>query len=140
MKGVLSALVLALFSAPAPAQQEYYGAIAYSIKRKAHGWAKNHPSQQAAEETALKNCAKFADDCKIAVWFKDACAALAVGPGGDYGSAWGETQKATDVEALKLCAKYSTNCVITRRVCTFGREDVTTPPPDKPLKKKQVKG
>ena len=115
-------LILALVPAAAFAQpQEYYGAIAYTVTGKAYGWASDHPTREAAEKAALAHCRKFAEDCRVAVWFRNACAALAIGPKGDYGSAWGETQEATDKEALKLCAKYSKGCVVRHRVCTAGK-------------------
>jgi hypothetical protein len=117
MRGAL--LILGLLPALALAQ-DYYGAIAYSPGKKAHGWAYNHPTRKAAESAALGNCRKFAPDCKTLVWFKNACAALATGPGG-YGSAWGSTQTAADGEALKLCGQHSKGCSVTRRVCTEGK-------------------
>lgn len=98
--------------------QNYFGAIAYSPKTGAHGWAKDHPSREAAERAALAGCRKYANDCRGVVWFRNACGALATGLKREYGSAWGETQAAADSEALKLCAKYSKTCTIKQRVCT----------------------
>ena len=53
-----------------------YGAIAYSSTRQAHGYSVDYPDQRSAQTRALKECGT---DCKIALWFRDACAALAVG-------------------------------------------------------------
>ena len=95
--------------------QDYYGAIAYSPGKKAHGWASNHPSRAAAQRTALENCRKYAPDCKTVVWFLNACATLATGEAG-YGSAWGSTQAAADKEAELVCAFAQlirqTSCVV----------------------------
>lgn len=122
MAGVRGILVLLLLvPAAAWAEQEYYGAIAYSPTRKAHGWSTNHPSRVAAQKAALAFCTEHAPDCRIQVWFKNACASLATGPGG-YGSAWGSNQAAADGEALKLCGKHSKDCNVARRVCTEGKK------------------
>ena len=97
MRGALLIFALAPLTAFA---QDYYGAIAYSPRTGAHGWALNHPSRNAAEKVALSNCSKHAADCKTQVWFKNACGTLATGQGG-FGTAWGNPQKAADDEALK---------------------------------------
>ena len=117
MRGVL--LLVALVPVPAFAQ-DYYGAIAYSPRTGAHGWALNHPSRSAAEKVAVANCSQHAPDCKTQVWFKNACGALATGKGG-FGTAWGNPQKAADNEALKLCAKHAKGCSVVRRVCSDGK-------------------
>jgi hypothetical protein len=119
MRGAL--LIFALALPPAAAAQDYYGAIAYSSSRKAHGWSSNHPSRVAAQKAALSFCGEHAPDCRIQVWFKNACATLATGPGG-YGTAWGSTQAAADSEALKLCGQHSKGCTVARRVCTEGKK------------------
>jgi hypothetical protein len=114
-------LTLALVPAVVFAQaKEYYGAIAYSLGTGAHGWASNHPSRAAAEKAALSHCRKHAKDCKVQVWFVNACGALAVGADG-FGTAWGNPQKAADDEAFKLCAKHSKACAVVRRVCSDGK-------------------
>jgi serine/threonine-protein kinase len=66
-----------------------YGAIAYSPSTHAIGWSYDYGSHAAAEDAALVNCRKQANDC-VTHWFRDACGALAVGPKG-YGMAWGAT-------------------------------------------------
>jgi uncharacterized protein DUF4189 len=123
MRGLLLVALplLALLPGTTLGQQEYFGAIAYSLRTGAHGWASNHPSRSAAEKVALANCRKYATDCKTQVWFKNACAALATGEGGGFGTAWGNSQKAVDDEALKLCAKHAKGCSVVRRVCSDGK-------------------
>lgn len=97
--------------------QDQYGAIAYSSRTKAHGWAKDYPTRAAAEKAALGGCAKHADDCGAVLWFKNACGALATGPKG-AGWAWAEAQSAADRSALNACAKHSKACTVKQRVCT----------------------
>ncbi len=137
MRRVSQGLICVLMLVPSMTwAQDNFGAIAYSPKVGARGWATNHPSRQAAERAALASCQKFATDCQIVVWFRNACGALATGQKNAYGSAWGETQTATDTEALKLCARYSKACVIKQRLCTAGKEDAPSlPKTDVPRKK-----
>jgi len=117
MRGAL--LIFALVPLTAVAQ-DYYGAIAYSPRTGAHGWAYDHSTRAQAERAALQNCRKNADDCRGIVWFKNACGTLATGQGG-FGTAWGNPQKAADDEALKLCSKHATGCSVVRRVCSDGK-------------------
>ena len=113
--GLVLAIVL-LVAGPAYAA-DYYGAIAYSPTTRAHGWAKDHPSRQAAERASLSGCAQHAADCSAVLWFKNACGALATGPKG-AGWAWDQKQSAADQGAISACAKHSTACTVKRRVCT----------------------
>jgi hypothetical protein len=112
-------LVCALLALGATAglAADLYGAIAYSPKNRAHGWAKDHPSRRAAEKAALSGCAKHAPDCAPVLWFKNACGALATGPKG-AGWAWNQTQTAADNSAIQACAKHSKACTVKQRVCT----------------------
>ena len=97
--------------------QDYYGAIAYSNKTKAHGWAKDYPARAPAEKAALANCAKHAEDCSAVLWFKNACGSLATGPKGS-GWAWATAQGEADRAALNACARHSSACTVKQRVCT----------------------
>jgi Domain of unknown function (DUF4189) len=112
-------LILVAMLAPcaASAAEEHYGAIAYSSRTKAHGWAKDYPARAGAEKAALANCAKHADDCGAVLWFKNACGALATGPKG-AGWAWAQTQETADRNALIACGKHSKACTVKQRVCT----------------------
>lgn len=114
MKGAL--LLLALLPAISFAQ-DYYGAIAYSPRTGANGWAYDHQTREAAEKVALQNCRKNAEDCQVLVWFKNACGAVARGPKG-YGWGWAPQQGGADIEATKACSTHSKGCSVIRRVCT----------------------
>jgi serine/threonine-protein kinase len=96
---------------------DYFGAIAFSNRTKAHGWAKDFPSRAAAEKAAIASCAKHADDCQAVLWFKNACGALATGPKGS-GWAWAEDQLHADNAARHACEQHSPACTVKRRVCT----------------------
>ena len=92
-----------------------YGAIAYSPSKGLYGYSYDYSSLQGAKYGAISRC--HADDCKIVVWFKNGCGALATGTGG-YGSGWGTTLSGAKHEALKACSLYSPDCHIVRWVCT----------------------
>ena len=96
---------------------DLYGAIAYSPSKRAHGWAKDHPSRKAAEKAALAGCSKHAPDCAAVLWFTNACGAIAVGPKG-AGWAWDPRQENADRAALNACAQHSKACTVKQRICT----------------------
>jgi hypothetical protein len=114
-----AALLFAFIFSGAALAQDYFGAIAYSARSGANGWAKDHASREAAEKAALAACGKHAKDCSVLVWFRNGCGAVAVGaktsiPG--YG--WGTTQALADAEAMKGCARHTKGCRIKHQVCT----------------------
>jgi Domain of unknown function (DUF4189) len=112
--------ILLLLPAAAHAQlQEYFGAIAYSPTSGAHGWAKDHPSRDAAERASLAECRKRAKDCRNVLWFKNGCGALAISAKA-YGWGWGSTQALADGEAIKACSRHAKGCKVTSRACTTG--------------------
>ena len=114
----LRAILLVLAVLPAPVlSADLYGAIAYSPRKKSHGWAIDFSTREAAEKAALAGCAKHADDCRGVLWFKNACGALALGPTGE-GWEWGDDQPTADRRAINACAKDSKACIVTQRVCT----------------------
>jgi serine/threonine-protein kinase len=109
-------LVALLFPALALAE-DYFGAIAYSPRTGADGWAKDHPSRRAAERAALSGCREHAEDCRAVVWFKNGCGALAISAK-VYGWGWGTTQALADAEAMRACGKHASGCKVKRQVCT----------------------
>lgn len=107
--------------------QDYYGAIAYSPSTGAHGWTYDYATRQEAQDTALSECRQHADDCVIALWFRNACGALAIGSNG-YGSGWGTSRSRAERDALQSCRRYTGGCSIKRWVCTtrYGGKPATT--------------
>jgi hypothetical protein len=114
----VSLFILALLPGPAWST-DFFGAIAYSPRTGADGWAKDHPSQDAAERAALSACGQSASDCRGVLWFKNGCGALAVSAK-VYGWGWGTTQALADAEAIKACTKHALGCKVTRQICTTG--------------------
>lgn len=54
-----------------------YGAIAYSKKNGAYGYAHGWTNQKKAEAVALKNCKANGPGCEVQVWYYDSCGAVA---------------------------------------------------------------
>jgi hypothetical protein len=120
MERAMRLAVLLAFILPSVAlAADYFGAIAYSPRSGADGWAKDHPSRKAAETAALSACNKHAKDCRAVLWFKNGCGAIAVSAKA-YGWGWGTTQGLADTEAIKACSKHAKGCKVTRQVCTAG--------------------
>jgi serine/threonine-protein kinase len=97
--------------------QELFGAIAYSDKAHKYSWANNFSRRDEATKAALEGCAKNGPECRVVLWFRNACGALVTGPDG-YGVAWESTQTGAVNKALKLCAKRSPACAVTHSFCT----------------------
>lgn len=119
---VLAVAWLATATETMAQQRLLYGAIAYSPKTRVIGVASDNASQAEAEEVALQNCraaSPEADDCKNVMWVRNACAALAVGTEGGWGTDWGADRPTAERKALAICAKYSSTCEVVRRVCTL---------------------
>ena len=95
-----------------------FGAIAISPTTKAISWAYNYNTKWQANQAALKKCYNQASDCKIAIWFQNACGAVAIGANGGWGAHWGRTIKRAKWNAKKACSKYDRYCQVTRWVCT----------------------
>jgi hypothetical protein len=107
-------LALAFWSAPAAAR-DYYGAIAFSQSGGGDGYSSDYSTQGGAEAKALQECG---GGCKVVIWFKNACGALAVGQGNGYGTGWAASSGQAQTIAVTECSKNTTNCGIKRWQCT----------------------
>ena len=105
------------FFSAAAAHANYYGAIAYSPATGAQGYSYDWSSKAAAEQRALKECKARGSGCQVAIWFRNACGAIAVGSSG-WGSGWGATSAIAGAQAKKSCSGYSSDCEVIRWVCT----------------------
>jgi len=117
MKPQLLALV-GLFSvalsAPAAAD-DYFGAIAFSTSSGALGWSYDYGSRDEAEEQALQQCG---GGCRVVLWFKNACGAIATSSDHSYGSGWATSRRAAEEIAMNGCSKHADDCNVERWVCT----------------------
>ncbi len=110
----LAALLTATLGAPAQADE--YGAIAYSVDSGRHGWSYNYGSRAAAENRALNECGEAS--CKVVLWFRNACGALATGDDNGYGTGWAGTRRGAETNAMLNCRQVSDNCSVVRWACT----------------------
>lgn len=115
---ILMASLLFVTSASTAHAKNKFGAIAISPSSKAMGWSFNYNSKWKANQVALNKCRKYASDCKIGVWFRNACGAVAVGTNGGWGAHWGNSVKSAKWKAKKTCRKYDSYCQVKRWVCT----------------------
>ncbi len=106
-----------LFGLAATASAQNYGAIAYSPDTGGYGYSYDYRSRGEAESRALGECQARSYGCVVAIWFQNACGAVAAGPNG-WGSGWGSSQRRADLEAINVCNQYSGGCTIQVQVCT----------------------
>lgn len=81
-----------------------YGAIAYSKKNGAYGYAHGWTNQKKAEAVALKNCKENGSGCKKIVWYYNSCGAVA---SDGRNVTWGQagTSREAVQQALDKCNK-----------------------------------
>ena len=110
---LLAAAPLVLASAPAFADN--FGAIAFSQDNGANGYSYDLGSREEAEERALQECGRH---CKVVIWFKNACAALATGEGNAYGTGWASERHEAESIAMSKCHENGHGCSVARWACT----------------------
>ena len=116
LRPLASALVV-LFAVTAAASAQNFGAIAYSPDTGGYGYSYDYRSQSEAESRALGECLSRTYGCVVAIWFQNACGAVAAGPNG-WGTGWGSSQARADFEAISVCSQNSRGCVVQVQVCT----------------------
>ena len=110
--------LLSLFATVPPAHAaDSFGAIAYSPATQAVGWSYSYSTRSGAEQKALSGCTPHARDCRIAIWFKNACGAVAVGANG-WGSGWAATSTGAKNKAVHVCSRHTRNCQVYRWQCS----------------------
>ena len=121
MKRILASLaVLTLLAGAGPALADTYGAIAYSPSSGATGWSYAYNSRGDAETVARRNCDDSANDCRIAIWFRNGCGAVAVGYRGGWGSGWGYDRREAQRQAIGSCSRQTSSCRVIRWQCSGG--------------------
>lgn len=94
-----------------------YGAIAFSPSSGAHGYSYDFSSRRQAETRAMNECRSRGRGCQIAVWYVNACGAVATGSNG-WGSAWAGSRQAAERRAVQECSGYTRNCQVLVWSCT----------------------
>lgn len=118
--GIGSILISLLAFPAAHAKADSYGAIAFSPATGATGWSHSFDTRRQAERRALAGCSGNARDCRIAIWFVNACGALAVGRNG-WGAGWGNDRRRAEQEASRSCDNNSRGCRVVRWQCSGAR-------------------
>ncbi len=109
---------LTLMATAGVAQAQNFGAIAYSPTSTSYGYAFDYSNRHDAEVAAMNNCRAYAGDCRVAIWFRNACGAVAVGNGNAWGSAWGNSQSEAEYAAINVCSGYAGGCATRVWSCT----------------------
>ena len=102
-----------------------FGAIAYSASTRQFGNATNYATREAAEARARSECKS--SDCRVQVWFRDACGALARAGSGQLGWAWANSEVEAQNKALEECGKRGPDCVVIASTCSNLRSPSTAP-------------
>jgi hypothetical protein len=121
---------LLLQTAAFAAVPQAYGAIAYSPTDRAIGIAQRAVNQEAAEQDAMGKCAVMAggSQCRIVVWFYNACAALAIADNGSWGADFGVTTSGELMKGINRAfakarghclANGGDNCRLEQSTCSF---------------------
>ncbi|WP_117192593.1 DUF4189 domain-containing protein [Rhizobium terrae] len=113
-----TATLCAVFFSAGGALADSFGAISYSPSTGATGWSYDHGSRRSAERTAQDGCFQNANDCRIAIWFKNGCGAVARGDGGGWGADWGADRGPAEYLALQACRQHTTRCRVVRWQCS----------------------
>jgi len=100
------------------AQADNYGAISISPHSGSTGWSHDYSSRWEAEQSSQSNCDQYADDCRVAIWFKNACGAVARAPDGGWGADWGDNRQDAEYAAIQSCEKHSYDCEVIRWQCS----------------------
>ena len=90
-----------------------YGAIAYEPGHRATGYSYDFKSAREAKVEALKQCGDPA--CEVLVSFRNACGAIAQGPGKPF-AVTGATRTEAQTKALRRCDHKA--CQIVAWACT----------------------
>jgi hypothetical protein len=112
----LTSLFASFYCPVEGAAYDNYGAIAYSKNTGAWGTSYNFSTRSAAESHALRRCGR--GDCRIIVWFKNACGALAVGDNGAFGWGWAGSRATAEAIALTECSARARGCHVRCWACT----------------------
>ncbi|MFJ6324634.1 MULTISPECIES: DUF4189 domain-containing protein [unclassified Rhizobium] len=113
---LISALAITFTTGAASAAQ--FGAIAYSKSSGSYGSSHNYSTRADAEDEALSGCSSYADDCRVVVYFRNACGALATGNNHGYGYGWSERRARAQYTALSNCAANDSGCHIVSWTCS----------------------
>ena len=100
------------------ARANNFGAIAYDRQTNAYGVAWDFPTQAAANQRALKDCAKSGRSCGVVVQFANQCGAYATGLGDVWGFGTGGSRAVAEQFAYNYCSQNGKGCQVRVWGCT----------------------
>jgi hypothetical protein len=98
---VVCVVTFLLGTAAIARDNDRYGAIAYSRHTGRYGYWKGAESREGAQRHALDSCERR--DCKVEVWFRNSCGALATGEGGQV-TGWAHDTNLHEAEEMAVRA------------------------------------
>ena len=115
-------------AAATPGKVSHYGAIAISPGTMEYGVVSGFLTQREAENRAMAICreenAVKPPDCRIGVWFRSSCAALAVNKSGDpnnmgWAAQWAAGKDLAEERALEKCNAHTLDkqCKVVASIC-----------------------
>lgn len=102
----------------ADAEAASFAAMALSPETGAAGYSTRRVSRANAQEWAMYYCNQYADDCRIAINFHNACGAVARGRNGGWGSDCGVTRAQAQNDAIAACRQYYSGCRVIQWACS----------------------
>jgi serine/threonine-protein kinase len=112
---VVAAFSLAVIAAQPALADDHFAAFAFSASSGALGWSNDYGSRAGAEEEAMIQCGP---GCETALWFKNACGAIATSSNHAYGTGWAASRGEAEEIAMNECHKHSESCSVQRWTCT----------------------
>ena len=117
-KGMIRAAAFWLAMGTTAASAAEFGAIAYSPGTGSYGYSHNYATRGQAERVAQSSCLNYAGDCRVIVYFYNACAALAVGRSFGYGYGYAPGPKQSRAIAMANCRNNDRGCRVVETVCS----------------------
>ncbi|MDX2202197.1 MAG: DUF4189 domain-containing protein [Hyphomicrobiaceae bacterium] len=115
--GAAVALGLLALGPVAARADGYFGAISVSPGSGATGWGYDFDSSDDAAEAAMRNCSRYAQDCRLAAVFSNGCGAVAANADVYVGDSSPSKEDAMRA-AMVRCLIRGGGCSIVRWVCT----------------------
>lgn len=120
MKPVLLTILATFMLLIAPQKadaRDYFGAYAVA-PNGAYGVSWDYSTRWEATDRAMAECRARARGCRSALWFRNACGALAMNNYNDWATAWGTNRGIAQNKARRNCNNRFGGCYIKHWACT----------------------
>jgi serine/threonine-protein kinase len=118
LKRTTLASAVVVLTAGTAVAADSFGAIAFSQATGGYGFSYDHGTRREAESRAMSECNSRSRGCKVAIWFKNACGAVATGSNNGWGSAWAGSRERAERDAIGYCSEQTRNCQVLAWACT----------------------